>query len=70
MIFEYLYKNLENQGSHDFLINKLFGMDPKEYEFFLPQICYIVIKNRSRKLEKLILHICSRDYIFFLKVIY
>jgi len=36
MLFEYLYKYFDNQGSHDYLVNRLFNLDPHDFEYFLP----------------------------------
>ena len=31
-----LYKYFDNQGSHDYLVNRLFNLDPHDFEYFLP----------------------------------
>jgi phosphatidylinositol 4-kinase len=65
----YLNKNFNEMGTHDYLINKLYDINLQELEYYLPELCYIIIKKDSVYLERFLLHLASKDYVLYQKVI-
>lgn len=63
----YLSKKLE-PGVHDYLVNKLYSYPDREINFYLPQICYLLIQKQTSSMERFILDKCKEHLIQFLKV--
>lgn len=52
-------------GSHDYLINKLYEIDVNEIEYYIPELCHMVIKRNSLNLEKFLLNLATKDFIIY-----
>lgn len=68
MCLLYINKRLES-GVHDYLVNKLYNYSDHEVSFYIPQICYLLIKRQSHSIERFILDKCKKHLILFIKVL-
>ena len=48
-------------GSHDYLINKLYSINIFDLEYYIPELCYLIIKRDSVCLERFMLYLASKD---------
>ncbi|KIW02033.1 uncharacterized protein PV09_06536 [Verruconis gallopava] len=63
LCIEYLSRYAEHVGIHYVLCNKLRQFTYEELEFFLPQLCHLVVSidNESMALEEFILDLCEES---------
>ena len=69
MCLYYINKRFET-GVHDYLVNKLYTYNDHEVGFYIPQLCYLLIKRQSPSIEKFLLDKCKGTLTIFLKVIH
>ena len=68
MAMTYLYKKRNVKGVHDFLVNKFYSYKDHEVDFYIPQLCYMLIKTKAPTLERFILDKCTSNITLFLKI--
>lgn len=67
MCLQYLNKKNE-PGIHDYLVNKLYHYPDRQISFYIPELCYLLIKRESSSLERYLLDKCTKTLELFLKV--
>jgi len=70
MAISYLYKKRNEEGVFNFLVNKLYNYSDYEISFYIPQLCYSLIKTHSAALEKFMLDKCVKNITLFLKILW
>ncbi len=48
MLIQYYFKYFDTPGTHDYLTNKLYEMDPQKLEIYAPYLCHMLVKHESK----------------------
>eukprot|EP00008_Paramoeba_atlantica_P004663 CAMPEP_0201491214 /NCGR_PEP_ID=MMETSP0151_2-20130828/28993_1 /ASSEMBLY_ACC=CAM_ASM_000257 /TAXON_ID=200890 /ORGANISM="Paramoeba atlantica, Strain 621/1 / CCAP 1560/9" /LENGTH=150 /DNA_ID=CAMNT_0047877471 /DNA_START=156 /DNA_END=604 /DNA_ORIENTATION=- len=64
----YLYRYQENSGVQDYLTNELYKLSDEEVEFYLFQLCNLLIQRKSDALERFILDKSTKSIHFALQL--
>ena len=68
MLVQYYHKTMNNTGIHDYLTNKLYSLSVQRIAHWTPFLCYMLIRNESKQLEKFIVDSCEREFWLFIKM--
>ena len=67
----YLYRYPETPGVHDYLVNELYKLSDEDVEFYLFQLCNLLVQkqfSQTDALERFLLDKCSKSIHFALQV--